>query len=239
METMRTCEYNGGAMNQRHITRFTYEFTNFQGWRVAISRQGMTLARYFSDKQYGDAALAREQAELFRDAVLEELRLHPNHTREILDKYRAQAKPVYPAGLKPCQVPQEPEAAEQKVGACSMRSNKVMQGVLKGVCRRFQLDTASVLKLSLYLFALQYSEPPDVSKGLVPPVRSVAAKVSMEPDEALATDLYLQRMIEELESRARLAGLPSFEEFSTGRTRALPISYAPTELMPGTDSICG
>ena len=223
---MRTCEYNGGAMNQRHITRFTYEFTNFQGWRVAISRQGMTLARYFSDKQYGDAAAAREQAEHFRDAVLEELRLHPEHTREILDKYRVPSRPIaYPAGLKPCQVQQEPVAAEQKVGACSMRSNKVMQGVLKGVCRRFQLDTASVLKLSLYLFALQYSVPPDVTKGMGPPVRPVAAKVSMEPEEALATDLYLQRMIEELESRARLAGLPSFEEFSTGRTRAIPDRY--------------
>ena len=49
-------------MNLRHITRFTYTFTNFQGWRVAISRQGTTMARYFSDKQYGSEEEAREEA---------------------------------------------------------------------------------------------------------------------------------------------------------------------------------
>ncbi len=220
--------------SQRHITRFTYKFTNFQGWRVAISRQGITLARYFSDKQYGEAELAYEQAVAFRDTVLNELRNNPERTREILDFYRIKPRPVYPAGLKPCQQPTDtPEPEEQKVGACSMRSNKVLHGVLKNVCKRFQLDTASVLKLSLYLFALQYSEAQDIAENLpIPHAMHANAQIP-------GTDKYLQLIIEQLESRARQAGLPSFEEFSTGRSRRLnhgndatpepPPVYLPTQ----------
>ena len=220
MDTMQTSEYNGGVMNQRHITRFTYKFTNFQGWRVAISRQGMSLARYFSDKQYGDADIAREQALNFRNLVLEELRLHPEQTREILERHRVKPRQFYPAGLKPCHAPVEADAPtdEGKVGACSMRSNKVMHGVLKSVCRRFQLDTASVLKLSLYLFALHYSDVAAMADG-VKPETLVRNKAEWELSELPPMDDCLQRMIEQLESRAILAGLPSFEEFSTGKSR--------------------
>ena len=58
-------------MNLRHITRFTYTYTNFQGWRVAINRQGTNLARYFSDKQYGSEDAARDEAIRFRDMLLD------------------------------------------------------------------------------------------------------------------------------------------------------------------------
>lgn len=227
-----TNEYHGGNMNERHITRFTYKFTNFQGWRVAISRQGITLARYFSDKQYGDAEIARAHAITFRDHVLHELRMQPERTREILDRHRVKPRKLYPAGLKPCSMPGEATVAaetEQKVGACSMRSNKVLQGILKNVCRRFQLDTASVLKLSLYLFALQYSDAADVADGIVTP-QVMQAKAKWNVDEMPTTDDCLQRMIEQLESRAVLAGLPSFEEFSTGKSRSVRPTYGLTEI---------
>lgn len=232
MENYPTNEYHGGNMNERHITRFTYKFTNFQGWRVAISRQGITLARYFSDKQYGDPEIARAHAITFRDHVLNELRMQPERTREILDRHRVRPRKLYPAGLKPCNTQGEamvPTETEQKVGACSMRSNKVMQGILKKVCRRFQLDTASVLKLSLYLFALQYSDAAEVADGLVTP-QVMQAKAKWEVDEMAAEDDYLQRMIEQLESRAVLAGLPSFEEFSTGKSRSVRPTYGLTEI---------
>ena len=39
--------------SRKNITRFTYENSDFQGWRVAYTRAGEKFVRYFSDKQYG------------------------------------------------------------------------------------------------------------------------------------------------------------------------------------------
>lgn len=39
--------------SKRNLTRFTYETTAFQGWRLCLSRAGSTFTRYFSDKKYG------------------------------------------------------------------------------------------------------------------------------------------------------------------------------------------
>lgn len=213
-------------MNLRHITRFTYTFTNFQGWRVAISRQGTTMARYFSDKQYGSEEAAREEAIRFRDEVLEELNRHPERTREILDRYRVpQPKKLYPAGLKPCTPQAELQSAstEQKVPACSIRSNHVMHNILKKVCKRLQLDTASVLKLSLYVFATHCGET--LAQNQTQPGTRVYMQSSANPpeDEVCMPEVNLQHLINHLESLARHAGLPSFEEFSTGKRRYVPL----------------
>lgn len=212
-------------MNLRHITRFTYTFTNFQGWRVAISRQGTTMARYFSDKQYGSEEEAREEAIRFRDEVLEELNRHPEQTREILDRYRVpQPKKLYPAGLKPCVSQAELQTAptEQKVPACSIRSNQVMHNILKNVCNRLQLDTASVLKLSLYVFATQCGET--LAQTQPQPGTRVYMQTTANPpeDEVCMPEVNLQHLINHLESLAQHAGLPSFEEFSTGKRRFVP-----------------
>lgn len=237
-------------MNLRHITRFTYMYTNFQGWRVAINRQGTALARYFSDKQFGSEDAARDEAIRFRDMLLDEINQNPLRTREILDKYRVQAQKPYPAGLKPGKT--EDEECSNKVSGCSIRSNHVMQRVLRGICHKLQLDTASVMKLSLYMFALQYnghtarieqmmaSDNP-YSEGILP------GGYPCSPGETL------QRLVSELEYHARQTGMPCFEEFSTGRTRftvppdnnpqhntsapppdmySLPINNAPAYLSP-------
>lgn len=37
----------------RNITRFDYDKTGFQGWRLCITRFGVTFSRYFSDRQFG------------------------------------------------------------------------------------------------------------------------------------------------------------------------------------------
>ncbi len=218
-------------MNMRHITRFTYQFTNFQGWRVAICRQGVSLARYFSDKQYGDSETAKAHAISFRDMVLEELLLYPERTQEILMLHRSEPKPEYPAGLKPAQVDREKELPT----ACSMRSNHVMHGILQNICRRFHLDTASVLKLSLYLFSLHYGAPSIVAAENAPP----ADCTTITEQEAA---LPLQQLIYELESQARLTGLPSFEEFATGKIsraeNAPAESFAPpphVDCQPGSE----
>ena len=49
--------------SQRNLTRFTYETTAFQGWRLCINRGGRTFTRYFSDKQCGGERKALKAAE--------------------------------------------------------------------------------------------------------------------------------------------------------------------------------
>ena len=39
--------------SKKNLTRFTYETTAFQGWRLNISRAGTTFTKYFSDKKFG------------------------------------------------------------------------------------------------------------------------------------------------------------------------------------------
>ena len=56
--------------SKRNLTRFTYETTAFQGWRLCISRKGKTFTKYFSDKQYGGGRKALQAAE----ASLEEIK---------------------------------------------------------------------------------------------------------------------------------------------------------------------
>ncbi len=86
----------------RNITRFTYEFTSFLGWRVAVCRKQMYFIRYFSDRQYGgrDAALAA--AISVRDLLLEELRLNPDDPALAFEHCRKAGPTVpYPVGLGP------------------------------------------------------------------------------------------------------------------------------------------
>jgi len=60
---------DGGMKSKRNLTRFTYENTAFQGWRLCISRGGATFTKYFSDKQYGGGKKALEAAEKALDEV--------------------------------------------------------------------------------------------------------------------------------------------------------------------------
>jgi len=49
--------------SKRNLTRFTYETTAFQGWRLCVCRGGATFTRYFSDKQHGGQRKALKAAE--------------------------------------------------------------------------------------------------------------------------------------------------------------------------------
>ncbi|MGB6220670.1 hypothetical protein [Haloferula sp.] len=49
--------------SKRNLTRFTYENTAFQGWRLCISRGGATFTKYFSDKSYGGGRKSLKAAE--------------------------------------------------------------------------------------------------------------------------------------------------------------------------------
>ncbi len=39
--------------SKRNLTRFTYDTSAFEGWRLCISRAGSSFTRYFPDKKLG------------------------------------------------------------------------------------------------------------------------------------------------------------------------------------------
>ena len=65
--------------SKRNLTRFTYESTAFQGWRLCLSRGGSTFTKYFSDKQYGGGRKSLEAAE----KALEEIKDVINRSRRV------------------------------------------------------------------------------------------------------------------------------------------------------------
>ncbi len=86
----------------RNITRFTYEFTSFQGWRVTLCRKQIHFTRYFSDKQYGGEEEALAAAVAVRNRLLELLRLNPEDPLSAFDDCREEEPPRrYPQGLRP------------------------------------------------------------------------------------------------------------------------------------------
>ncbi|MBR5894626.1 MAG: hypothetical protein IKZ13_03685 [Akkermansia sp.] len=86
----------------RNITRFTYEFTSFQGWRVTLCRNQLHFTRYFSDKQYGSESKSLEAAVETRNKVLECLRRYPGKPELAFAECREE-QPIscYPSGLRP------------------------------------------------------------------------------------------------------------------------------------------
>ncbi len=57
--------------SKKNLTRFTYETTAFQGWRLCLSRSGTTFTKYFSDKKYGGERKALKAAETARTELAE------------------------------------------------------------------------------------------------------------------------------------------------------------------------
>lgn len=49
--------------SKKNLTRFTYETSAFEGWRLCISRAGSTFTRYFPDKKFGGGKKALAAAE--------------------------------------------------------------------------------------------------------------------------------------------------------------------------------
>lgn len=183
------------AMNLRHITRFTYEFTNFQGWRVAISRQGTTLARYFSDKQFGSPEQAMDRAIAFRDMVLEELHREPEKTRDILYKYRICARKTdsATAPLLPQPPELQPDSSAASVSTLHMVEN------LRKLFQFLQLDTPGVLKLALYMLTLDTATAMPLAKPLF---TAIHADAKTEEIEKAVSAVNLQQLIDLLENGA-------------------------------------
>ena len=88
--------------NMRNITRFTYEFTSFQGWRVTLCRNQLHFTRYFPDKQYGGEAESYAAALAVRNLVLEKLRRYPGDPARAFAECREETpESLYPKGLRP------------------------------------------------------------------------------------------------------------------------------------------
>ncbi len=86
----------------RNITRFTYEFTSFQGWRVTLCRHQIHFTRYFSDRQYGGESEALAAAVATRNRVLENLRIYPDDPERAFALCREEEPHTcYPRGLRP------------------------------------------------------------------------------------------------------------------------------------------
>ena len=57
--------------SRKNLTRFTYETTAFQGWRLNIHKRGTTFEKYFSDKKYGGQRKALKAADTARTELIE------------------------------------------------------------------------------------------------------------------------------------------------------------------------
>ena len=56
---------------RKNLTRFTYDTTAFQGWRLSIQKRGTTFTKYYSDKQHGGQRKALKAANTARTELKE------------------------------------------------------------------------------------------------------------------------------------------------------------------------
>lgn len=49
--------------SKKNLTRFDYENSAFEGWRLCICKTGNTFTRYFPDKKFGSAKKSLAAAE--------------------------------------------------------------------------------------------------------------------------------------------------------------------------------
>lgn len=83
-------------MTQRNITRYTYETTSFQGWRLSICRKWNQFTKYFSDRQYGSEEAAFQAAIDMRDRIFEALKQTPDDPRSVFERFKTEV-PEAPA----------------------------------------------------------------------------------------------------------------------------------------------
>ncbi len=68
--------------SRKNLTRFTYDMSAFQGWRLNLSRKSTTFTKYFSDKKYGSERKALKAA----DAALTEVKDIIDNSRLVKNK---------------------------------------------------------------------------------------------------------------------------------------------------------
>ena len=76
----------------KNITRYTYEKTSFQGWRLCLSRKKCLYVKYFADRVFGSAEDALAEAQKVRQNILDALAALPSldvqDIKKVYDTYR-------------------------------------------------------------------------------------------------------------------------------------------------------
>ena len=49
--------------SKKNLTRFTYETSAFEGWRLCLTKKGTSFTRYFPDKKFGSGKKSLAAAE--------------------------------------------------------------------------------------------------------------------------------------------------------------------------------
>lgn len=80
----------------KNITRYTYEFTSFQGWRLCLCRNGRVFTHYFSDRQYGSEEAALEAALKAREELWARLHAHPHNPEVAIEMYKQELQGMTP-----------------------------------------------------------------------------------------------------------------------------------------------
>lgn len=73
----------------RNITRFTYDYSGFQGWRLSICRHHFKYTRYFSDREYGGEQAALAAAKSEREIVYARLAEFPFEPKRVLEEFES------------------------------------------------------------------------------------------------------------------------------------------------------
>lgn len=85
-----------------NISRFSYRFATFQGWRLSVCRQSHRFIHYFADKKYGGETPALKAAEKTRHRLFSLLRQYDNDAATAFDICRGElVENSYPQGLRP------------------------------------------------------------------------------------------------------------------------------------------
>lgn len=76
----------------KNITRYTYEKTSFQGWRLCLSRRKRLYVKYFADRVLGSEEASLAEAQKVRQLILDDLAALPSceveDIEKIFEKYR-------------------------------------------------------------------------------------------------------------------------------------------------------
>lgn len=185
----------------RYLTRFTKEFTSFDGWRLALTRCGISFTRYFSVLQYGGERAAFEEARRMRDALLDDLARCSVNDREgieeVFDSFRA-VKTVFPDGFR-----------------AAVKRAQPLEGEMVSSARGGRMEMINVRVPTMskeWIFAAASRVGVDVSTFIRAAVYLLLERVeSLPPDKCDAFALHA--LMQEIYSE----GVPSFAEFSGGK----------------------
>lgn len=130
----------------KYLSKFTREYTAFQGWRLALKRKGETYVRYFSALELGGMQQAEAEARKMRDALLKDLENAPDAAAEIFERYRKK-RPELPQGLR---APQGGKPAKAP-RSCTLHCNYETAQLLNETARQWGIDHPSLLRAALYL----------------------------------------------------------------------------------------